>query len=51
VHEQNIMPHTVIVLTDLEGLFPEEEPPYPVIRASTARHESPFGEAMYLDAA
>jgi predicted metal-dependent peptidase len=41
VHEQNIMPHTLIVLTDLEGKFPDAEPPYPVISASTVRYTSP----------
>ena len=51
VHEQNIMPHSLIVLTDLEGRFPDTEPPYPVIWASTARHTPPFGETVYLDAA
>jgi predicted metal-dependent peptidase len=51
VHEQNIMPHSLIVLTDLDGRFPEEEPSYPVIWASTVRNRSPFGETVYLDAA
>jgi len=38
-----------IVLTDLEGTMPREQPPYPVVWASIEKHAVPFGEAVYID--
>ena len=41
-------PAVCIVLTDLEGSFPDAEPGYPVIWASICDHEAPFGKTLYL---
>jgi predicted metal-dependent peptidase len=49
--EQGIVPHSVIVLTDLEGSFPAQEPPYPVIWASTKPGRPPFGATVSIEAA
>lgn len=49
--EQHITPHSVVFLTDLCGRFPEEEPPFPVIWASTDDREAPFGSVVYMGAA
>lgn len=38
-----------IVLTDLEGRMPNEEPPYPVVWASILKYPVPFGEAIYIE--
>jgi predicted metal-dependent peptidase len=49
VSEQGIQPSVVIVLTDMYGTFPKEEPPYPVIWASTSPGEkAPFGEVIEI---
>lgn len=43
-------PAGLIFLTDLEGVFPENEPDYPVLWLSTKRNaKAPFGETVYLD--
>jgi predicted metal-dependent peptidase len=47
--EQGHVLDLAIVLTDLEGTFPREQPPYPVVWASIERHPVPFGEAVYLN--
>ncbi len=41
----NMVPHVVVYLTDGEGTFPEEVPPYPVLWAvkNTRKIEIPFG--------
>ncbi|MGH9773067.1 MAG: VWA-like domain-containing protein [Candidatus Acidiferrales bacterium] len=44
-------PHSAVFLTDLCGRFPEEEPPYPVIWASTEAGQAPFGSVVYMGAA
>jgi len=49
--EHHIAPHSVVFLTDLCGSFPNEEPPYPVIWASTERRDAPFGSVVYMGAA
>jgi predicted metal-dependent peptidase len=46
--EDGIVPEVCIVLTDLEGSFPNEAPEYPVVWASIEDHEAPFGEVLYL---
>lgn len=48
VEQQGIEPACLIYLTDTYGTFPEQEPPYPVLWAVTARKECPFGETVYL---
>jgi predicted metal-dependent peptidase len=54
VKEQEIEPACLIYLTDMYGSYPKEEPPYPVLWASTTKnipssYEPPFGEVVYLD--
>jgi predicted metal-dependent peptidase len=51
VADHELMPTTVIVLTDLYGRLPTEEPPYPVLWACTSRVTAPFGETIHMDAA
>lgn len=46
--EQGHVLDLAIVLTDLEGTMPREQPPYPVCWASIERHPVPFGEAIYI---
>lgn len=48
--ERNIRPSLLIYLTDLEGDFPSEPPPYPVLWVSTTpNNKAPFGTTIYLD--
>jgi len=49
--ERGIRPQTMIFLTDLYGSFPSSAPSYPVLWASTGRHEAPFGEVIPMQAA
>jgi predicted metal-dependent peptidase len=51
LEDQGIVPHSLIVLTDMEGSFPTQEPPYPVIWASTEPGRAPFGATVSLEAA
>jgi predicted metal-dependent peptidase len=44
-------PQTVVFLTDLCGTFPQNEPAYPVIWASTERRKAPFGSVVPMQAA
>ena len=48
---EQIEPHAVVFLTDLCGTFPEREPHWPVIWASTEQNEAPFGATVYMGAA
>ena len=48
---EHIEPHAVVFLTDLCGTFPEQEPPWPVIWASTQQTEAPFGATVYMGTA
>jgi len=41
----------LVFLTDLCGTFPENEPCYPVIWASTERRKAPFGSVVQMQAA
>jgi predicted metal-dependent peptidase len=49
--EHGIQPKTLVFLTDLCGTFPETEPPYPVIWASTERRQAPFGSVVPMQGA
>jgi predicted metal-dependent peptidase len=49
--EHGIQPQTLVFLTDLCGTFPENEPAYPVIWASTERRKAPFGSVVPMQAA
>jgi predicted metal-dependent peptidase len=51
IAEHDLQITTAIVLTDLYGTFPTEEPPYPVLWACTSRSTAPFGETIHMDAA
>jgi predicted metal-dependent peptidase len=49
LEEDGINPEVCIVLTDLEGSFPDQEPGYPVVWANIfAEGEAPFGETIHL---
>lgn len=50
MEQEGIVPDVVIILTDMYGTFPTEEPPYPVIWASTSPGmKGPFGETIYIN--
>jgi predicted metal-dependent peptidase len=49
--EHGIQPQTLVFLTDLCGTFPETEPAYPVIWASTERRRAPFGSVIPMQTA
>jgi predicted metal-dependent peptidase len=50
LEEHGIEPHAVVFLTDLCGTFPEDEPRWPVIWASTEQNQAPFGATVYMGA-
>jgi len=50
LEQEGIRPHSVM-LTDLLGSFPRQEPVYPVIWASTRRGRVPFGAVISIEAA
>ncbi|HGL5379855.1 TPA: VWA-like domain-containing protein, partial [Burkholderia cenocepacia] len=47
---EDIRPAFLVYLTDMEGMFPTEEPAYPVLWASTTplkrARRAPFGETI-----
>jgi predicted metal-dependent peptidase len=51
LEEHGIQPQALVFLTDLCGSFPENEPAYPVIWASTQRRKAPFGSVIPMNAA
>lgn len=51
VEKRGIMPQTMVFLTDLYGSFPCSAPSYPVLWASTGRHQAPFGEVIPMQSA
>jgi predicted metal-dependent peptidase len=51
LEDEGIEPHAVVFLTDLCGRFPQQEPRWPVIWASTEKREGPFGATVYMGAA
>lgn len=50
VEEEGINPAFLVYLTDMDGRFPDEAPPFPVLWASTTplrrAKQAPFGETM-----
>ena len=48
--EHGICPQTLIFLTDLYGAFPDSEPAYPVLWASTGGGRAPFGQIVPMQA-
>lgn len=51
LEEHGIVPQTLVFLTDLYGSFPEQEPAYPVLWASTGAKRAPFGQVVPMQAA
>jgi predicted metal-dependent peptidase len=56
IRDNGIEPACLVMVTDCIGLYPDEEPPYPVLWASTLKEERirgryfpPFGEFIYID--
>lgn len=49
LEEDGITPEVCIVLTDLEGSFPDEAPEYPVVWASIEDHAAPFGDVLVIE--
>jgi hypothetical protein len=43
------VPKAVVILTDLYGAFPTEEPGYPVLWVSTTKQIAPFGETVRME--
>lgn len=46
IAKQAESPKCVVILTDLDGTFPKEVPPYPVLWVSTCEGQVPFGEVV-----
>jgi len=51
LQDHDVVPQTLVFLTDLCGAFPSEGPTYPVIWASTECRKAPFGEVVPMRAA
>lgn len=49
VEEHGIKPVCAIYLTDLEGLFPAQEPDYPVLWVTINNHVAPWGETVRIE--
>ena len=49
--EHGVRPHTLVFLTDLYGSFPDSEPAYPVLWASTGGRRAPFGQVVPMQGA
>lgn len=47
--EMDVPPICMIFLTDLEGRFPANPPPFPVLWVTIVEHEAPFGEVLFLE--
>jgi predicted metal-dependent peptidase len=46
--DHGVRPQALVFLTDLYGLFPDSEPAYPVLWASTGGRRAPFGQIIPL---
>jgi predicted metal-dependent peptidase len=51
IEENLVRPEMVVFLTDLDGVLPDDAPPYEVIWASTGAREAPFGVLVPMQAA
>jgi predicted metal-dependent peptidase len=51
LEEHSVRPQTLVFLTDLYGSFPDLEPAYPVLWASTGGRRAPFGQVVPMQAA
>jgi len=47
--DKDIVPDTLVYLTDLYGPFPDEAPKYPVIWCATTNKKGPFGETVRIE--
>jgi predicted metal-dependent peptidase len=43
------MPQMLIYLTDMEGRFPADAPPYPTVWVATTDNTAPWGETIHID--
>jgi predicted metal-dependent peptidase len=50
IEEHGVRPQTLVFLTDLYGSFPDSEPAYPVLWASTGSRRAPFGLVVPMQA-
>lgn len=48
IEDDDLLPEVVIILTDLYGSFPANEPGYPVVWACTSDQVAPFGETIKI---
>jgi predicted metal-dependent peptidase len=51
LHQHGVRPQTLVFLTDLYGSFPDSEPAYPVLWASTGGRRAPFGQVVPMQGA
>jgi predicted metal-dependent peptidase len=51
LEEHSVRPQTLVFLTDLYGSFPDSEPAYPVLWASTGARRAPFGQVVPMQTA
>ena len=51
LEEHGVRPQTLVFLTDLYGSFPDSEPTYPVLWASTGSRRAPFGQVVPMQSA
>jgi len=49
VEKRGIEPVCMVFLTDLEGPFPKEPPPYPVLWVTPTKAEAPWGETVRME--
>jgi predicted metal-dependent peptidase len=48
IAENDLVPDTLIYLTDLEGTFPRKAPGYPVVWCSITAGKAPFGDTVHI---
>lgn len=48
VAENNIRPACLLYLTDMYGVFPQEQPEYPVLWCATTNVSAPFGDVIRI---
>jgi predicted metal-dependent peptidase len=50
LENHGVRPQTLVFLTDLYGSFPDSEPAYPILWASTGGRRAPFGQVIPMQA-
>lgn len=48
LEKENVIPESLIYLTDMYGAFPKEAPRYPVIWAATTDKDAPWGDVVRI---